>query len=118
MVADKQGVTAWRCYERNPSSTDLWRPRFAVLRFPAVLPARRHLCRDSRTRLATDVQRRAGTVDSLLAYRLARPRNALRLSAGGGDRLPAHRDSKLDRTVANPRPAVAHVGRGVVGGSR
>ena len=48
--------------------------------------------------------------------RLARARNAVRLSAGGGDRLPADRHPELDRTPADPGHAVAGAGRGVAGG--
>ena len=52
------------------------------------------------------------------AGRLARPRNALRLSAGGRDRLSAYGDPQLDRTAADPGHALARAGLGMAGGPR
>src|ERR1043165_7712107 len=49
-------------------------------------------------------------VDSLLAGRLARPRNAIRVRAHDRDRFFACCNSKLDRTVANSEHALARAG--------
>src|SRR5437016_3009763 len=77
-----------------------------LVRFPSILSAGLNLCGLDDRGLDPGIDRRVKPGDWVHPSRLARPRDALRLFAGGHHRLSVYGNPQLDRAAAAARMAV------------